>query len=424
MRIHISLALLLVAVAAPARAQQTDPRWLPWLGCWQMLDERVRDNNPSGADAVALARERRFRRTTDVTVCVTPGSQPNAVTLSTRASDTPAFEQVITADGLAHPLDERGCTGSQRAEWSEDGLRLFARAELACTSQPARTISGLTMITTDGTWLDVQAIDVAGTTNVRVRSYRRTSRTGAGSATAVAHSALGIDDVKEASRKVASPALEAALIESGAQFRLNRDVLMDLDDARVPDAVTDLMVALSYPDRFQVERRIEPGPDTLSPAYGGADWGGIWGLGYPYFSGYPGYLGNYGYCYYSPFGYAYSGLYGLYSPSYYYPGSLVVGGGTAPSPPAPDAADGRVVNGVGYTRIRPREAVPSESSGGGGSSGRSTDSGGVVSSSGYSGSGSSSSGSGGGGSSTSGGSGGGSSFSGGSGGGGRTAQPR
>jgi hypothetical protein len=412
MRVHVlPLALLVVAVAAPARAQQADPRWAPWIGCWQMLDERVRDDNPSGADAVARARERMFRGTTDVTVCVAPASQPNAVTLSTRASGAPAFEQVIAADGAAHPLDERGCTGSQRAEWSADGLRLFARAELACTGQPARTISGLTMIATDGTWLDVQAIDVGGTTNVRVRSYRRTSRTpGAGSATAVAHGALGIDDVKEASRKVASPVLEAALIESGARFRLNRDVLMDLDDAKVPDAVTDLMVALSYPDRFQVERRIEPTPDTLSPGYAGADWGGLWGVGYPYFSGYPGYLGSYGY-YYSPFGYAYSGLYGLYSP-YYYPGSLVVVGGTAPPPPVANAADGRVVNGIGYTRIRPREAVPSESSGGGRSSGRSTDGGGVVSTSGYSGAESSSSGgSGGGGSSP-------------SSGGGRTAQPR
>ena len=411
MRVHISLALLLVAVAAPARAQQADPRWEPWLGCWQMLDERVRDDNPSGADAVALARERVFRGTTDVTVCITSASQPNAVTLRTQASGTPAFEQVVAADGVAHPLDERGCTGSQRAEWSEDGFRLFARAELACTGQPTRTISGLTMIATDGTWLDVQAIDVAGTTNVRVRSYRRTSGTvRAGRATAVAHGALGIDDVKEASRKVASPVLEAALIESGARFRLNRDVLVDLDDANVPDAVTDLMVALSYPDRFQVERRIEGSSDTFSPGYAGADWGGFWGLGYPYVSGYPGYLGNYGY-YYSPFGY-YSGLYGLYSPYYYYPGSLVVGGGTALPPPAANAAEGRVVNGVGYTRIRPRDAVPSESSGDGRSSGRSTDGGGGVSTSGYSGSGSSSSGSGGG-----------SSSSGGSG-GGRTAQPR
>jgi hypothetical protein len=422
MRTHIALALLLVGVAVPASAQQADARWTPWLGCWQMLDERVRDNNPSGADAVAAARARVIRGTTDVSVCVTPASQPNAVTLRTRASDEPAFEQTIAADAVAHPITEGGCTGSQRAEWSADGYRLFAHAELTCANQPARKISGLTMMATNGTWLDVQAIDVGGATNVRVRRYRRTStNAGVGSATAVAHAALAIEDVKEASTKVASPALEAALIESGASFRLDRRVLVDLDDARVPDAVIDLMVALSYPERFQVERRIETSADSFPPSYAGADWSGIWGVGYPYFSMYPNYLGNYRY-YYSPFGYGYAGLYDPYSPYYYYPGSVVVGGGAAP-PPAANAADGRVVNGVGYTRIRPREAVPSESGGsssGARSSGRSSDGGGSVSTSGYSQSGGGSSDSGGGSSSG----GGGSSSSGSGGDGGRTAQPR
>jgi hypothetical protein len=268
---------------------------------------------------------------------------------------------------------------------------------------------------------------VGGTTNVRVRRYRRTSTAaGAGSATAVAHGALGIDDVTEASAKVASPALEAALIESGARFRLDRRALVDLDNAKVPDAVIDLMVALSYPDRFQVERRIETSADAFPPSYAGADWSGIWGLGYPYFSLYPNYLGNYRY-HYSPFGYAYSGLYDLYSPYYYYPGAFAVGGGPAPSP-APNAADGRVVNGLGYTRIRPREAVPSESGGTSGerSSGRAVDRGGRVSTSGYS-SGTSDGGSGsssGGGSGSSSGGGGSSSVGSGGDGGGRTAQPR
>jgi hypothetical protein len=252
-----------------------------------------------------------------------------------------------------------------------------------------------------------------------VRSYRRTSTAAdVGSATAVAHAALDIDDVKEASNKVESPALEAALIESRARFRLDRRVLVDLDDAQVPDAVIDLMVALSYPDRFQIERRIETSADAFPPSYAGADWSGIWGLGYPYFSLYPNYFGNYRY-HYSPFGYGYSGLYDPYLPYYYYPGSLVVGG-AAPPPPAANAGEGRVVNGVGYTRIRPREAIPSESGGGERSSGRSGDRGGFVSGSGYSqggGSGSSSSGG-------SSGGGGGSSSSGGSDGGGRTAQPR
>ena len=49
MKPYMALAFLLVAVATPARAQQADPRWEPWLGCWRMLDDRMRDGNPAGA---------------------------------------------------------------------------------------------------------------------------------------------------------------------------------------------------------------------------------------------------------------------------------------------------------------------------------------------------------------------------------------
>jgi hypothetical protein len=413
MRTQIALAILLAVCSTPASAQQPDPRWSPWLGCWQMLDERVRDANPSGADAVALARQRGLGSSANITVCVAPTAQPAGVTLNTRASGEPALEQTIVADGAEHPVNEAGCTGSQQAEWSADGRRLFARAELRCANQPVRTISGLTMITPGGTWLDVQAIDVAGRTNVRVREYRRTTFR-AGTLDAAARS-LTVAAVKEASAKVAAPALEAALIESGARFNLNRTALVDLDDANVPDSVIDLMVALSYPDKFQVERRIEQSVDLFttpySYSYADADWSGYYGFGYPYFSWYPGYYGNYRY-FYSPFGYPYAGLYAPYG---YYYGSSVVGGG-AVTPPAPDTGEGRAISGVGYTRIRPREAVPVESGGSGeGSSrsgGRST-----VSSGGYSQSGGGSSGSSSGGSSSGSGGGGG-------GGGGRTAQSR
>jgi hypothetical protein len=425
-----ALALLLVAVGAiPARAQQADPRWTPWLGCWQMLDDRVRDNNLAGADAVADARRRTLGKREDVTVCVTPASQSDGVLLSTRASGQPAFDQTIVADAVAHPVTEAGCTGTQRAEWSGDGRRLFAHAELTCANQPRRTISGLTLIAADGAWVDVQALDVAGRTNVRVRRYRRQAADRATrSSFAPAGGSLTIDAVKEASTKVAPAALEAALIETGARFNLNGATLVGLDEANVPAAVIDLMVALSYPEKFRVERRPDTSLDLSSLTSADAGWGGAMGLGYPYLGlGYPYFDWSpdyYGHSYYySPFGYGYSGIYG---PAYYYPGSGLAGGGTNPEPSAGADGGGRVVNGVGYTRIRPREAVGVESSGGDSTrssrGGRST-----VSSSGYSQSGGSSDGSSSGGSGSSGGGGSsssGSGGSGGSGGGGRTAQPR
>jgi hypothetical protein len=416
MRTVISLAMLAaltIGAAAPARAQQADPRWTPWLGCWEMLDDRTRAGNPEGAEAVVAARQRaRVSSASDITVCVTAGARPDTVTLRTRVANEPALEQTLVADAAPHPISEAGCSGSQRAEWSQDGRRLFARAELACAGQPTRTISGLAFIGPDATWLDVQAIEVEGRSNVRVRRYRRAASS---SARALGGGpALRIEDVKEAGGKVSPSVLEAALIESGARFALDGRTLTALDGA-LPDSVIDLMVALSYPDRFQIERRADASLDMSPPGYLDAGWSGLWGLGYPYFSWYPGYYGNYRY-YYSPFGYGYSGYYGPYSPYYYYAGPPVENGGT---PPAADG-DGRVVNGVGYTRIRPREAQTADGGGqssGGGRSGASSRGRGTVSPGGFSSAGGSSSGGGGGGSSSGG-------SSGGDGGGGRTAQPR
>jgi hypothetical protein len=418
MRTQIGLALLLLAMATPARAQEADARWAPWLGCWQLLNERMREGNPEGAGAVAAAGERALGVTSDITVCVAPTPRPDAVTLTTRAANEPVLEQTLVADGRAQTMSEAGCTGTQRAEWSRGGRRLFAHAELTCAGQPARAVSGIATIAGDGTWIDVQAMEINGRANVRVRRFqRRAGQRRAGASWTV-------EDIKEASTKVSPAALEAALIESDARLRLSSRSLVELDEANVPDGVIDLLVALSYPDKFQIERRAEASLDLYAPGYAGAEWSGYWGYGleYPYFSSYQGYYDNYRY-YYSPLSYGYYGLAGGYSG--YYPGSAITVG--VDPVPSQDSGNGRVINGVGYTRVRPRAAQTADS-GGGGQSG--TSSSGRATSGGYSqGSGSSTSSSAGGssGGSSSGSSGGSSGSSGGSDGGeggGRTAQPR
>jgi hypothetical protein len=389
---------IVLALATSAGAQNVDARWAPFIGCWELVD--------GGAST-----------------CVAPAA-PGAVTLSTRVEGKPVLEQTIVADGAAHTLSEPGCTGSQRAEWSGDGRKLFSRADLTCANEPLRAVSGLALMTGDDSWLDVQAIDIAGRTSVRIRKYRRAPGDGARQATSLAPylgaATFTVDDVKEANAKVSPAALEAALAETGARFALRARDLVALDDAGVAGSVIDLMIANSFPEKFQVERRAEANVGrAYPPAYGPADWSGYWGLGYPYFYSYSGYYVDYR-NYYSPYGYAYPGAY-----YYYYPGSGLDAGGEADAPGTSADGDGRVVNGVGYTRVRTREATARGDSGGGSSSGTSssrtrvTPSGATQSSSGSSSSdsGSSSSGSG---SSSSGGS------SGSSGGSdtGRTAQPR
>jgi hypothetical protein len=338
-----TLALLIATTAATsAHAQDVDARWKAWLGCWQLT---------GGAGAE---------------VCISP-SVANGVTLTTRVSGESELTQTIVADAAMHPLADGSCMGTQRAEWSADGRRLFSSASVSCKEQPSRRISGLSLMTGSNSWLDVQAIEADGRTSVRVRQYHRPG-TVAPSNLGTQEPLFSIDDVKEAAAKVAPEALEAALSEADSRFALNSQALIALDDANVPDSVIDLMVALSYPEKFQVERRSEPrfaSSYSVDPFTTGEF--GFWGLGYPYYSAYYDYLG-YSRYYASPFGWVYPGGYfGAYMAPYYYgirPGD---GGTTTPG----STEDASVIDGVGYTRIRPRAAQRTDTSGEGRSSGSS-----------------------------------------------------
>ena len=366
--------LLTTATSAPAQSDTaTDPRWGAWLGCWQLVEERAREEwepEPPTREFVAAR---------GAAVCVTPGDQPNAVRLTTRVESQSMLVDTIVADGAQHSLREPGCTGTQRAEWSSNGLRLFARTELTCGSVP-RTVSGMAMIDAQGLWTDVQVVEERGRETIRVRRYRRApdqaeatrslpkpEQARALGTMARQAATLTMDEVKEVAQKLPLSALEAVLLETGASFPLNSKRLVELDEAGVPDRIIDLMVALSFPNRFVIER----------PSSGGgsapADWGFEYGSVYdwPY--------------YYAPFGYSTFGRYD----TYYFgsPGYVVIGTPIGPQP----SGQGRVVDGLGYTRVRAREPeVAGSGMGPGGGSGAGTNgssSGGTVSSGGYSGGG-------------------------------------
>ena len=192
--------------------------------------------------------------------------------------------------------------------------------------------------------------------------------------------------------------VQAAVLELGSGgYDLNAKRLIELDEAGVHDSVIDLMVAMSFPQKFVVERsRPASGPGgsyfPAGPGFGGNPWDVSdsyysWG----YFA-HPLYYSSY----YSPFGYY---RWGYYDPYYYgNPGVVIIDPiGGAPGTPQPSGT-GRVVDGHGYTRIRPNlPDVPSRSNGDGsgwsgssaGTSGSNSgaSSGGSVSTGGYSGGG-------------------------------------
>jgi hypothetical protein len=75
---------------------------------------------------------------------------------------------------------------------------------------------------------------------------------------------MSLEDVTEASAKIASQALEAAIVETQSRFSLDSRSLKQLANAKVPANVIDLMVAQSFPSHFRVER-----PMTTAPASNG-----------------------------------------------------------------------------------------------------------------------------------------------------------
>jgi uncharacterized membrane protein YgcG len=379
-RLRYPIAILSLAVSAPVLAQQpaatrVDPRWTAWLGCWQQLEETVKNEN------LVEAGRHGAVPTKGVVVCVTPADGAAAVTFKTIIEKQAALEDTIVADGSDRAIDQAGCQGSQRARWSENGRRLFTRAELSCADGTKREISGLATMAPGPVWVDIQVANSNGRESIRVRRYRRSPDQSYASSTltreqlAEAASAAArkgvtftIGDVKEATTQLAPSALEAALIETDAGFPLNATRLKELAAAGVPDRVLDLMIALSFPNHFIVERRTSAS-QGLGLGWIGDAWmaGGYDLFGYDFFP-----------YRYAPFGY---GMWGGYD-SYYL-------GARSPGPQP--SGEGRVVDGLGYSRVRsrdpqPRGGVGSHADGSGSSSSGGGSSGGVTSQ-GYSGGG-------------------------------------
>jgi hypothetical protein len=349
------LALAWTAIPAQGMAQTApvDPRWAPYLGCWQL--QRESTGIPvADLQAVASRRAQAGASREDVMICVTPAADANAVSQQTVLNGDSVLDEIVAADGTPRTGEDGSCRSTRRAEWSTSGRQLFTRGTVSCEGQPERTISGLSLVMPGPIWVDVQMVEVRGNRSVRVRRYglsreqQRVNRESGTAAASVAFDRWTLDEVKAAARHTAPEVLQAALIEVGAKLPLSARRLVELDEAGVPGPVVDVMVALSFPEKFV----IDPPGGSNSGGFGGYG-GGFGGTLDPWLvASELGWLSLY-----SPFGYQY---YGYYDPRYG-PGwgtwvgvvPPVDGGGSVLEDP-----NGRVINGLGYTRVRPRDPEP------------------------------------------------------------------
>ena len=259
--------------AAQPAARAAENPWDVFAGCWSLVEETTDDGSATIARLLGLPAPR-TKGADEAHICVTVDT-PGQATMATTIADRPLMTETIIADGKQRPLTDSECRGWQKAEWSTLGPRLFAAAEMTCGSQAPRKVSGLSMMTAGRLWIDIQLIEGGGQKNLRVRKYRRVAAAESGVARRPATpprpllSRLSIADVKEAAGKVAPEAVQAALIELKSGFNLNSKVLVELADAGVTPGVIDLMVALSFPEKFVVDRQERGG--------GGGGGGGSWG---------------------------------------------------------------------------------------------------------------------------------------------------
>lgn len=408
MKITLTLALTLAAgsafaqrpAAPPAAAQVVDSRFAAWIGCWRL------DDDLAGTGA---------------RMCITP--EKNGVRMQTVVGTQRGIDELVIADAVAHPITDSECTGSELAEWSSDGARVFRTTSVTCGKEAARTIKSIAFLAPGPSWINVQHVSgSAVNTAVRVQRYRRAANQtlADGSKAPQPEASLtmrttpettkwSIEDVIEASAKAPAEAVQAALTEANHGFELNKRALLALDEGGVDEQVIDLMVALTYPKRFVVERRgggsaptgILTGNGWFDPMMSSMMMGAYSDCFTPFAYGYRSYYSmcNAGY---ASLGFDYFGYNRYYGTGYYpyqYGGWVNVGAfpqqtGAISEP----QGDGRAINGRGYTQVRTRdsEGTPRINSGSNGSAaGWSGNSGGSATSGGYS-AGSSSSGSGGG----------------------------
>lgn len=341
-------ALALALGGSPLVGQgAADPRWTPFLGCWEPVGETEVEGM----------------------LCVRPSGA--GVEIFTWSEGEQVTSDELVADGSARTAAIEGCEGEESSAFSADGRRVFTRSNFTCGQDARRESSGIMSMLTPTEWTDVHSLDVDGDRIAWVQHYRlaapaRLAEEGLDDVTewigmavrtarVSASRTLSLGDVVEASGRVHDKAVEAWLASRAEPFEVDGDDLGRLADQGVAESVIDVVVAVSHPEAFVIDgggdvatadRELGEGqglayrPAVYGP-YGFRSFFGdpLWGYGYGYYSrGW----GPYSSPYYYRGGYGY-GWPHSYGGGYYHPTRVVI---------VPRSRGGKVVKGSGYTQGR------------------------------------------------------------------------
>jgi hypothetical protein len=177
-----------------------------------------------------------------------------------------------------------------------------------------------------------------------------------------------LDKITNLSKTIEPVVLEAAMLEKNLQVKLDSKSLKKMKSDGMPDSIIDLLVAMSAPDKFRIEKNEQIAVNTApsSSPRNRETYSYTYMMEPPYFYGYYS-PWNYYWSYYSPFWWGY--------PIYmhpYYPGAIAGGGGSGGNVGgggnsgagggASGYSEGRLSSGSGYVQVTPRDtghqAVP------------------------------------------------------------------
>jgi hypothetical protein len=317
-------ALISIGATAAARAQTSaragvtmDPRWAPWLGCWQS------DTTGAGAASVKVP-----------VTCVVPISGASSVEALSIIDGQTTSRRPLIADGKPHPMDDSGCRGDETANWSPTSRRIYLHATYLCAGGLRGTSSSVFAIAPNGDWLEVQTVRADGGSIQRVLRWHETPpprglsaavasslvarRLSIATARASVARPLTTNDVVEATHAVDTATVRSWLAATGQRFSLDDTQLAALDRSGVPPSIVRVMsgadqaaAAADAAERRRVDDYLRgyPLPDN---AYGAATalpvnpYSAYNGYApYPSYTPYPSYpiYPTYGYDAYPGYGY-------------------------------------------------------------------------------------------------------------------------
>ena len=236
------VAVMATAFARPLDAQQIH-RWQAFLGCWISTD-------PGVANSV---------------LCFKPDGA--GVEVSTVVDGEPASTESLLADGREQTIQTEGCTGFRSVEFSLDGRRVFTRSRVACADE-TRSNSGVMAFVAPDRWVDVRSIEIGGEPVTWLLEYRPVDpewfyehgiqhpsvldRQTVPAMRLRASQPIRTADVEEAASRIAPGAVEMWVAVQPSEFALDAAEIVRLADTGMPTSLIDVMVAVSYPDRFVV----------------------------------------------------------------------------------------------------------------------------------------------------------------------------